>query len=432
MSKDKTLTKEKSTRKEKSASKEKSVSKEKSLIKFSYKAFDDAGKKVSGTEMATSAGAAHVALLARGLQPTEVEAKQGLMKFEITKKKVPRQDVMNFTRQLAVFMRAGIPIMEALEVIVEETQNKMLKAILSEMVDSLRAGDTFASSAAAHPEAFPAFYVGILESAELTGNLDNVLNQLADYIDRDVKARGKVTAALIYPSVVAAMSVVTVLVLAVFVMPRFEVFFASLHAKLPLVTRMLLSTTAFMGKWWYAEIAFVIIIVGGFIATNRSPGGRARLDAIKLKLPVVGDLTETAIIERTCRVLASMLRAGVDLPRSMAVTAESSNNAVYRVALEKIREAMMQGQGLAEPIAQSGLFPAAARQMFRVGEETGTLDQQLEVAAAYYGRELETKLERATALFEPAIIILMGVVVGFVAVALISAMYGIYNQVKVG
>jgi type IV pilus assembly protein PilC len=299
------------------------------------------------------------------------------------------------------------------------------------MVDSLRAGDTFAAAAAVHPEAFPSFYVGILESAELTGNLDNVLNQLADYIDRDVKARGKVTAALIYPAVVAAMSVVTVLVLAVFVMPRFETFFASLNAKLPLVTRMLLNTTSFMGKWWYVILGVAIIVVGGFIAANRSSGGRARLDAIKLKLPVIGDLTETAIIERTCRVLASMLRAGVDLPRSMAVTAESSNNAVYRVALEKIREAMMQGQGLAEPIAQSGLFPAAARQMFRVGEETGTLDQQLEVAAAYYGRELETKLERATALFEPAIIIFMGVIVGFVAVALISAMYGIYNQVKV-
>jgi type IV pilus assembly protein PilC len=407
------------------------MSKDKSLVKFSYKALDESGKQVSGTEMATSTGAAHVALLARGLQPTAVESKQSLMKFEITKKKVPRQDVMNFTRQLAVFMKAGVPIMEALEVIVEETQNKMLKLILSEMVDSLRAGDTFASAAAQHPEAFPTFYVGILESAELTGNLDAVLNQLADYIDRDQKARGKVTAALIYPAVVAAMSVVTVLVLAVFVMPRFEVFFKSLNAKLPLVTRMLLNTTSFMGTYWYAEIAVVLIVVGGFIAMNRSPGGKARLDAIKLKLPVVGDLTETAIIERTCRVLASMLRAGVDLPRSMAVTAESANNAVYRNALEKIREAMMQGQGLAEPIAQSGLFPAAARQMFRVGEETGTLDQQLEVAAAYYGRELETKLERATALFEPAIIIFMGVVVGFVAVALISAMYGIYNQVKV-
>jgi type IV pilus assembly protein PilC len=408
------------------------MSKDKSLLKFTYKALDDTGKQVSGTELATSTGAAHVALLARGLQPTEVESKQNLMKFEITKKKVPRQDVMNFTRQLAVFMKAGVPIMEALEVIVEETQNKMLKAILSEMVDSLRAGDTFAAAAAAHPEAFPTFYVGILESAELTGNLDAVLNQLADYIDRDQKARGKVTAALIYPAVVAAMSVVTVLVLAVFVMPRFEVFFKSLNAKLPLVTRMLLNTTSFMGTYWYAEIAVVVIIVGGFMAMQRSPGGKAKLDALKLKLPVIGDLTETAIIERTCRVLASMLRAGVDLPRSMAVTAESANNAVYRNALEKIREAMMQGQGLAEPIAQSGLFPAAARQMFRVGEETGTLDQQLEVAAAYYGRELETKLERATALFEPAIIIFMGVIVGFVAVALISAMYGIYNQVKVG
>lgn len=406
--------------------------KKKTLLKFHYKALDESGKSISGTEMATSAGAAHVALLARGLQPSEVESKRGLLKFEITKKKVPRQDVMNFTRQLAVFMRAGVPIMEALEVILEETQNKMMKVVLSEMIDSLRAGDTFAAAAAAHPAAFPNFYVGILESAELTGNLDSVLNQLADYIDRDQKARGKVTAALIYPAVVAAMSVVTVLVLAVFVMPRFEVFFKSLNAKLPLVTRMLLNVTSFMGQWWYAIFGLAVVLAGGFIAMNRSPGGRAKLDALKLKLPVVGDLTETAIIERTCRVLASMLRAGVDLPRSMAVTAESANNAVYRNALDKIREAMMQGQGLAEPIAQSGLFPAAARQMFRVGEETGTLDQQLEVAAAYYARELETKLERATALFEPAIIILMGVVVGFVAVALISAMYGIYNQVKVG
>jgi type IV pilus assembly protein PilC len=408
------------------------MSKDKTLTDYRYKALDESGKQVSGTESAASTGAAHVALLARGLQPLEVGAKKNLMKFEITKKKVPRKDLTNFTRQLAVFMRAGIPIMEALEVITEETQNKILKLVLLEMVDSLRAGDTFAAAAAIHPEAFPNFYVGILESAELTGNLDTVLNQLADYIDRDSKARAKVTAALIYPSVVACMSVVTVLVLAVFVMPRFEVFFKSLNAKLPLMTRLLLSSTSFMGKDWYFELAFVIIVVGGFMTMRRTDKGRDLLDSLMLKLPVVGDLTETAIIERVCRVLASMLRAGVDLPRSMAVTAESANNAVYKKALEGVREAMMQGQGLSGPINQTELFPAAARQMFRVGEETGTLDQQLEVAAAYYNRELETKLERATALFEPAIIIFMGVVVGFVAVALISAMYGIYNQVKVG
>ncbi len=405
---------------------------DKSLTSYHFKALDEAGKQISGIEIAASTGAAHVALLGRGLQPLEVTTRKNLLAFEITQKKVPRKDLTNFTRQLAVFMRAGVPIMESLEVITEETQNKMLKTVLFDMIDSLRAGDTFAAAAAVHPEAFPNFYVGILESAELTGNLDVVLNQLADYIDRDQKARAKVTAALIYPAVVACMSVVVVIVLAVFVMPRFEVFFKSLNAKLPLITRMLLNITSFVGHNWYFELAFVIVVVGGFIAMRRSPKGHAILDSWVLKVPVIGDLTETAIIERTCRVLASMLRAGVDLPRSMAVTADSANNAVYKKALEGVREAMMQGQGLSGPINQTELFPAAARQMFRVGEETGTLDQQLEVAAAYYNRELETKLERATALFEPAIIIFMGVVVGFVAVALISAMYGIYNQVKVG
>ena len=195
---------------------------------------------------------------------------------------------------------------------------------------------------------------------------------------------------------------------------------------------MMLSMTGWVSHWWYAEIAFVLIVVGGYIAARRSENGRAQMDAIILRLPVVGDLTQTAVLERICRILSSMLKAGVDLPRSMAVTADSANNAVYHNALEQVRDQMMQGQGLAGPIARTGLFPGAARQMFRVGEETGTLDQQLSVAADYYNRELEVKLERTTALFEPAIIIVMGVVVGFVAVALISAMYGIYNQVKVG
>jgi type IV pilus assembly protein PilC len=406
------------------------MSRDRKQTKYHYEAYDPSGARVKGVESAATSGSVHLALLERGFQPIVVKEKPNILQFEITKKKVPRKDVMNFTRQLAVFIRSGIPIMEALEVIVEETQSKLLRAILLEMVDDLRAGDTFAAAASGHPEAFPRFYVGILESAELTGNLDGVLNQLADYIDRDTKARGRISAALVYPAVVSVMAVVTVIVLGAFVLPRFVVFFKSLHAKLPLATRMLLNASGFFSKWWYIIFAVIIALVAGFISMRRSTKGRRTLDKILLKLPVVGDLTQTAILERVCRVLSSMLRAGVDLPRSMTITADSSNNAVYREALYAIRDEMMEGQGLAGPIARTGLFPGAARQMFRVGEETGSLDQQLEVAAAYYNRELETKLERATSLFEPAIIIVMGIVVGFVAVALISAMYGIYNQVK--
>jgi type IV pilus assembly protein PilC len=403
----------------------------KNLVRFRYSALDAQGKKVAGTEMALTSGAAHLALVERGYQPLEVIEKASLMNFEVTKKKVPRKEVMHFSRQLGVFMKAGIPIMEALEVIEEETTEKLMKKVLHQMIEDLRAGDTFAAAAASHPEAFPNFYVGILESAELTGNLDTVLNQLADYIERDVEARSTLSSALIYPGVVAVMSVLVVVVLATFVMPRFVVFFKSLHAKLPLPTRMLLSASSFFSHWWFLLIGALFALVIGFVAMRRSPAGKAVLDGLILKLPVLGALVQAAVLERICRVLSSMIRAGVDLPQAMAVTADAANNAVYKKGLITIREEMMEGQGLAAPLARTDLFPGAAQQMFRVGEETGTLDLQLETAAVYYHRELEVRVKHFTSLFEPAVIIFMGVVVGFVAVALISAMYGIYSQVKV-
>jgi type IV pilus assembly protein PilC len=402
----------------------------KGLSRFAYSALNESGNTVSGVEMAMSSGAAHLALVQRGFQPLEVKEKRSIGSLEVTKKKVSRKEVMHFSRQLGVFMKAGIPIMEALEVIQLETTEKLMKKVLNEMIDDLRSGDTFAAAAKSHPEAFPTFYVGILESAELTGNLDTVLNQLADYIERDVEARSTLTSALIYPGVVACMSVGVVVVLATFVMPRFVVFFNSLHAKLPLPTRMLLSASGFVSDYWYAILAVLIAVIGGFVAMRRSASGRAMLDGFILKMPVLGLLVQAAILERICRVLSSMLRAGVDLPQAMSVTADASNNAVFRNGLSQIREQMMEGQGLADPLAATGIFPGAAKQMFRVGEETGTLDTQLETAAAYYHRELEVRVKHFTSLFEPAVIIFMGVVVGFVAVALISAMYGIYSQVK--
>jgi type IV pilus assembly protein PilC len=401
------------------------------MTKFRYTALGVDGATLSGVEVAGSSGAAHLALRDRGFQPLTVSEKKSVLSLELTKRKVPRKDVMHFSRQLGVFVKAGIPILDALEVITEETKHKLFKKTLTEMTEALQAGDTFAAAAAAHPEAFPPYYVGILNSAELTGNLDVVLNQLADYIERDTDAKRKVTSALVYPCIVLAMSAFTVIVLSVFVLPKFKVFFKSLNAKLPLVTRMLLAVTDFMTAWWFVLAAGAVALVVGGIAMYRSPKGRAKLDGLALRLPIAGDLLQHAILERICRILGSMMRAGVSLPEAMTVTADATNNAVYRRGLGTIREEMLEGQGLAAPLARTGLFPGAAQQMFRVGEETGTLDEQLQTAAVYYDRELDYKIKRFTALFEPAVIIVMGVVVGFVAVALVSAMYGIYKQVKV-
>ena len=401
------------------------------MARYSFKAIDQYGKSVSGVLAAPSVGAAHLMVVARGLQPVSVEEKTSVLQYEVTKKKVPREEVMHFSRQLGVFVKAGIPIIDSLEIIEGESTNKLFKKVLADMIESLAAGDTFALAAEAHPEAFPPYYVGMLSSAELSGNLDVVLSQLSDYMERDADARSKVTAAMIYPSIVLGMSLVTVVVLGVFVMPRFKTFFQSLHASLPLPTRMLISATNFVEANWYIIFAVIFAIVLVIAITFRSKQGRAHIDSFVLQIPVIGDLIQHVMVERICRVMASMLQAGVALPEAMTVTSESVSNAVYKRGLDTIRDEMLEGRGLAEPVATSQLFPSAARQMMRVGEETGTLDEQLTVAAQYYARELDARIKKFTSLFEPAIIIVMGVIVGFVAVALISAMYGIYRQVKI-
>lgn len=357
--------------------------------------------------------------------------KKSILQFEITKKRVPRADVMNFSRQLAAFIRAGIPILEAIDTFAQEAGNKTFKEALYGIGDALRRGDTFSIAAAAYPRAFPRFYADMLRAAELTGRLDSVLDQLSKYIERDLEAKRKIRSAMTYPALIGVMSIFTVMVLALFVLPKFKTFFASLNAKLPLATRMVLAAGNFVGHWWWVLLVGIAVGITGFILWIRSAAGRRGWDRALLRFPVVSEVVRFAIVERFCRILAAMVRAGVPLPDAMVVVSESTRNKVYEAAMNKVREAMLEGEGLARPIAQAEIFPAAVVQMIRVGENTGTLDDQLETAAAFYEQELDYKIKRLTALFEPAMIIFMGAIVGFVAIALISAMYGIFRQVKI-
>jgi len=399
------------------------------MPKFAYTALDENGERIEGVMTADTQQSIRRELSDKGFRPLKVAQKSSILQLEITQEKVSKEEVMHFSRQLSVFIKAGIPIMEALRVIGDETTDKLMKKVIIDMIEAIYDGETFAAAAASHPEAFPNYYIGMLQSAELTGNLDGTLNQLADYMARDIDARSKLKGAMIYPAVVLSMSVVVVLILTVYVLPKFQVFFKQLNAKLPLPTRMLLAMSSFVSSYWWLLVLIAVGCGVGLFLMRRNPEGRKKFDAMLLRAPIIGDLIRTAIIERTCRVLASMIDTGVPLPDAISVAADCANNAVYRDGLDSIREQMMEGRGLAGPLAETGLFPGAAHQMFRVGEETGTLNDQMDVAADYYGRELDVKLTNFTALFEPLIIVAVGVIVGFVAVALVSAMYGIYNQV---
>ena len=398
--------------------------------KFKYTATTEDGRQTRGTATATSIKTAMSGLVEQGLDVKQLRAKRNVLQFEITKKKLKQDELMHFSRQLSAFVRAGIPLIEALEVIEEEAEDKVLKEVLIGVRDSLITGETFSEALRPYESLFPKFYVDMVRAAELTGSLDQVLAELAGYIKRDLEARNKIKSALVYPMIILVMAIATVIILATFVLPRFKTFFEGFNATLPLPTRMLIGFTNFVSQYWLFIIIGLAILVAIPMAIVRTSAGRRWKDRLILRLPVVGPVVLFAIIERFCRLLATMMQAGVPLPEAMGVLGDSTKNVIFKDGIDDVHGAMMRGEGLAQPMAETKLFPGAVIQMVKVGENTGTLNEQLSVGSDFYGEELEFKIQRLTSLFEPAVIIFMGAAVGFVAIAMISAMYGIYRQVQ--
>jgi len=400
------------------------------MPKFAYSAIDPNGTEIDGVTKADTIGAARQVLIEQQLFPVKIQERRGMLDFELTAEKVKKKELMHFTRQLAVFVKAGIPITDALMVIGDETSDVALRRAITEMIEDLRNGGLFSQAAAKFPTVFPKYYIGILSSAELTGRLDESLDSLSLYIEREMDTRSKVVGALSYPLVVMAMAMVTVLILAGYVLPQFQPLFEELGAELPLPTRMMLFFSRFFTDLWWVTALILAALVASLVFLFKHPTGRLVKDRLVLKLPVINGIVEYAILERFCSILSTMLQAGVSMPAALQTTTDATANSVFQAQLDQARIEMLEGGGFSGPLIDTELFPGAARQMFKVGEETGTLDQQLEVAALYFNRELESRIKRFTTLFEPAMIIFVGLIVGFVAVALVSAMYGVLGGVK--
>jgi type IV pilus assembly protein PilC len=397
---------------------------------FRFVAVNPQGKRVRGAVKGFSPAAVTADLLDQGLESVRVRRRRALRDIEVTTRKIKPVALMHLSRQMATFVRAGVPILEALDIVQEDVADKALRTVLPGVADALRRGDTFAEAMENYAEVFPPFYLGVLRSAEVTGRLDEVLDRLAVYLERDEEARRQIRSALAYPGVIMVMTIVTVVVLTGFVLPRFKDFFKEFHARLPLATRMLISVTDFVTHWGLAIVGVVAGLLTGLVVGLRTRRGKRARDSVLLRLPVVRDVVRHAVIERFCRLLASLVHAGIPLPDAMAISARGAHNLVYEAGLADVTAAMLRGEGLAEPLRRTELFPSSAVQMIRVGEQTGTLETQLDVTARFFDQELGYKLKRLTTYFEPAAILFMGVIVGFVAIALVSAIYGIYHQVN--
>jgi type IV pilus assembly protein PilC len=338
--------------------------------------------------------------------------------------------VMAFSRQMSSFLEAGIPLLDALDIVAQQTPSAPMRTVITDIRSSIQRGTSFSEAVDAHPLVFPAFYRAMLTSAEYTGDLDDVLAQLAAYLERDITSRRQVKSALTYPIMVLVVAIAAMIVMSLFVLPKFTGLYKSLGASLPLPTRMLMGFTNFMqSSWLYVLGAMALSVVAMFTVCGGARG-KGRRDIVTMRLPIIGNLFQLISLERFCRVLSSLSTAGVPLPAAICLSADSTNNSLFENKMVAVREALVRGGGLYEPMAETGLFPIAARQMIQVGERTGMLGHQLGKAASYYEREVSFSMKKATQMFEPIIILAVGLIVGFIAVAQIAAMYSIFGQVK--
>ena len=398
-------------------------------VSFNYIATDLDGLQTTGNIQAPSFGEAKLKLEHVGLAVVRLSIRRPWWEFEIGKV-VPLKVVAQATRQLASFAQAGIPISNALEVLASSTEHKRMNQSLQELKMEIEGGTTFSEALRHQSNIYPIYFSAIISSAERTGDITEALETLNQYLDRDLRSSRAVKSAMFYPIVLSVLAIFAITIISVVVLPRFQVFFQTLGQKLPATTRALLFFTGFFSSWWWLMGTVAILIVASYLFASKKPKGKLFIDQTKLRLPLFGSLFQLVAVERFCRVLATLTKSKISLPEALEMAGSATGNSVFIREIAVARLGVINGEGLADPLGRSKIFPPVAIQIFKVGEESGQLDSQLLQASGFYSDELDFRLKNFTGLIEPIVLVVLGGGIGFVAVALISAMYGIYSGVQ--
>jgi type IV pilus assembly protein PilC len=343
---------------------------------------------------------------------------------------VSRVELIIFSRQMATFIRAGVPILDGIRVVREQTGSAVFRRTLDAVAMRLREGERLSSALARHRNVFSTMYVDMIRAAEASGELDTILDQLARYLERGDATSKKIRQAMTYPTLVLGLACVVVFILITFVLPSFARLFEDFGAELPLPTRVLLALGRFGERYGLATggIAVALLAVA-YLTRGAAPVRRFR-DRLALRTPLIGGLVRLGITSRFARMLAILLRAGVPIVTALDIAIAGTGSDISRRGLAPVREALLSGEGLSAPLMRARLFGPLLLQMIKVGEETGTLDGYLEDAADFLDDDLEYRTRQMTTIIEPLMIIGVALMVGFVALSVITPMYSILNQIR--
>lgn len=403
---------------------------ERGMESFSYKAVSAAGKDVKGSVEAESREEAARKIKEQGLVPVSI-GKQGALDKDVNipifkGKKIPARDMSVFCRQFASILKAGVSVINALEMLAEQTENKKLKEAIVNTQSNVEKGENLSDSMRQN-DAFPSILIDMVRAGEASGSLENSLTRMAIQFEKDAKLNGIVKKAMMYPIVLICVMIGVVIVMLTFVIPSFMTMFEDLDSELPVTTKAILAMSNSLKNYWYIYIIVVVGIVVGIQMYKRTDNGKHNLDKLKLKIPVFGVLQTKSACASFARTMSTLLQAGMPMIDALEISASTMKNVLFYDGLEKVKNGVSLGLPLSNQLKATGLFPAMVVHMVGIGEETGNVEEMLTNSATYYEEEVEVQTQTLTSLMEPVIIVLMAFVVVLLIMAIYQPMIQLYN-----
>ncbi len=401
------------------------------MTEFQYLAYGENRRLTKGTEKAASVEMATRILASRGYKILSIKSVPAFLprwQFFPKLNKISAQTRILFSRQLSLLLESGTPMVNALGLLRDQATSRHFKSVLTEVISDLRQGQRLSQAMGKHPDIFSKMFVQSILVGEQSGSLESVLEQMADYMEREATDTKGITSALRYPALLAFVAVVVVAVLAIFVLPAFANLYQDLGLELPAITMFVLNFITWFSKFGIYVVVLMMLALLGFYIYGKTPEGKLVMDRMALKLPVIGRVTLLGELSRCCRSMAILHKSGLPISEIMALVTESSNNSITQQALTQVHQDVLKGQGISASMSKNEMFLPMMVQMTFVGEATGTLDTTLTATARSYETEAADRMRAIVDLIQPVVTAVLAIVVALIASALISAMYSMYGQ----
>jgi type IV pilus assembly protein PilC len=403
------------------------------MPQFHYVARDMTGREVRGTMQAADAASVRSMLRRDGVFITTLSESQSAVGFADwweRRRGIKLADLVVFSQQLSTMIGAGMDLSESFTTLAEQSDNQRLREVLGQISRDIQSGLSLSAAMARYPHIFSDLFVSLVRAGELGGILEETLLTAAQNLERELELREKVKSAFVYPIIVLGVAALVIAAMLVFVVPVFAKVYAQFHAQLPPLTMLLIKISNVTVRYWWFILLLLAIVVVGFRRYARTPQGKRALDRLKLRLPLLGKLSRKIIIARFMEALGSLVSAGVPLLEGLETSSRVAANAEYEEAVRDVVERVKQGAKLSEQMKSTGKFPPMVSRMMEVGEESGALDDMMRRVTAFYHRDIELTVRRLLALLEPALTVVLGVIVGFVVLALYLPIFTLATVVK--